>query len=107
MSGGNLDYGGQRANMEDESMRGTLAAQANVTWPQEREILRRRFGPRLGRVLDLACGTGEILRRVREEFRPTFATGLDLFRGHLLHQRSVVRAHVERDGGRHHPVDLD
>lgn len=91
MSGGNLDYGGQRANMEHESMRGTLAAQANVIWPKEREILRRRHGARMGRVLDLACGTGEILRRVRAELRPGLAAGLDLFRGHLLGQRGVVQ----------------
>ncbi|MFI5403855.1 MAG: class I SAM-dependent methyltransferase, partial [Planctomycetota bacterium] len=45
---------------------------------------------RLGRVLDLACGTGEILRRVREEFKPLLATGLDLFRGHLLLSRRPV-----------------
>jgi ubiquinone/menaquinone biosynthesis C-methylase UbiE len=97
MSGGNLDYGGQRRNMEHESMVGTLAAQANVIWPQERELLRRRHGPRLGRVLDLACGTGEILRRVRAEFRPRLATGLDLFRGHLLLSRAPV---VQGDGFR-------
>ncbi len=97
MTGGNLDYGGQRSNMEDDSMRGTLAAQANVIWPREREILKRRHGPRLGRVLDLACGTGEILRRVREEFKPRLATGLDLFRGHLLLSRRPV---VQGDGYR-------
>lgn len=91
MTGGNLDYGGQRANMEDASMRGTLAAQANVIWPLEREILKRRHGARLGRVLDLACGTGEILRRVREEFKPRVSCGLDLFRGHLVRQRGVVQ----------------
>ncbi len=95
MTGGNLDYGGQRRNMEDDSMRETLAAQANVIWPQEREILKRRCGPRLGRVLDLACGTGEVLRRVREEFKPLLATGLDLFRGHLLLSRRPV---VQGDG---------
>jgi len=97
MTGGNLDYGGQRRNMEDDSMRGTLAAQANVIWPREREILKRRHGARLGRVLDLACGTGEILRRVREEFKPLLATGLDLFRGHLLLSRRPV---VQGDGFR-------
>jgi ubiquinone/menaquinone biosynthesis C-methylase UbiE len=97
VSGGNLDYGGQRRNMEDDTMRGTLAAQANVIWPGEREILRRRHGERLGRVLDLACGTGEILRRVREEFRPKLAVGLDLFRGHLL---LAPRPVVQGDGYR-------
>lgn len=97
MSGGNLDYGGQRRNMEHETMRGTLAAQANVIWPKEREILKRRYGGRWGRVLDLACGTGEILRRVREEFHPRLLAGLDLFRGHLLLSPRPV---VEGDGYR-------
>jgi ubiquinone/menaquinone biosynthesis C-methylase UbiE len=97
MSGGNLDYGGQRRNMEHDTMRGTLAAQANVVWPKEREVLRRRHGARLRRVLDLACGTGEILRRVRADFRPRLATGLDLFRGHLLLSGRPV---VQGDGYR-------
>lgn len=77
------DYGGQRANMEDDSMVGTLAAQAAVLWPKERDLLRRRFGTSLGRVLDCCCGTGEALKRIRADFRPRFATGVDLFRGHL------------------------
>ena len=33
------DYGGQRANMEDASMAGTLASQARLLWPKEVEIL--------------------------------------------------------------------
>lgn len=76
------DYGGQRRNMEDQSMVGTLAMQARVIWPQERGLLET-FG-RGRRLLDLACGTGEILRRYRAEFAPELAVGLDLFRGHLL-----------------------
>lgn len=79
MSG--ADYGGQRRNMEHSSMAGTLACQAAVIWPKEVEILRR--GPRAARVLDLACGTGEILRRFRAEFEPDLLVGVDLFRGHL------------------------
>ena len=72
------DYGGQRRNMEDDSMVQTLAYQAQVVWPHERELLRRRHGESLGRVLDLACGTGEWLRRVREEFTCERAVGVDL-----------------------------
>ena len=88
------NYGGQRANMEDDSMRGTLAAQAAVLWGPESELLRRRFGSRLGRVLDLACGTGEILRRLRAEFECEVAVGIDLFAGHLSHAVSPV-AHAD------------
>jgi len=90
---GDFDYGGQRANMEDDSMRGTLAAQARVVWPAEREIIRRRYGRQLGRVLDLACGTGEILGRLRRDFACSQAIGIDLFDGHLRHaEPPVVRA---------------
>ena len=91
------DYGGQRANMEDDSMRGTLAAQAQVIWPAERTILERRYGRRLGRVLDLACGTGEILGRLRREFECAPAFGIDLFDGHLRHAEPPV---VRGDGYR-------
>jgi SAM-dependent methyltransferase len=77
------DYGGQRRNMEDESMVGTLAHQAALIWPGECEVLRRRLSVRPARVLDLGCGTGEILRRFREEFEPRCLVGLDLFPGHL------------------------
>jgi ubiquinone/menaquinone biosynthesis C-methylase UbiE len=77
------DYGGQRRNMEDASMAGTLAAQAAVIWPKEREVLRRRHGAFRGRTLDLCCGTGEALRRIRGEGGGGLATGVDLFRGHL------------------------
>ena len=80
MSGGDQDYGGQRRNMEDDSMAGTLACQARLIWPKEVELLRRNPP---ASVLDVACGTGEILRRVREEFAPARAVGIDLYRGHL------------------------
>ena len=97
MSGneGDWNYGGQRANMEDESMRGTLAAQAQVIWPAERAILERRYGKELGCVLDLACGTGEILGRLRREFDCSRAIGIDLFDGHLRYAEPPV---VRGDG---------
>lgn len=75
------DYGGQRANMEDESMQRTLACQAAVVWPHERRLLAMHVPG--ARVLDVGCGTGEILRRVRVELAPRFAVGVDLFAGHL------------------------
>jgi SAM-dependent methyltransferase len=77
------DYGGQRANMEHDSMRGTLAAQARVVWPVERRLLESRHGTSLGRVLDVGCGTGEILRRLRADFDCRLLVGADLFAGHL------------------------
>jgi ubiquinone/menaquinone biosynthesis C-methylase UbiE len=77
------NYGGQRRNMEDDSMVGTLACQAEAIWPKEVELLRRRIPSPPRRVLDVACGTGEILHRFRQEFRPWLIVGVDLFRGHL------------------------
>lgn len=84
------DYGGQRANMEHESMVGTLRAQAAIVWPKEREVLRAKWPEPWGAVLDLGCGTGEILRRVRAEFDAGPVVGLDLFAGHLRHAEPPV-----------------
>ena len=89
------DYGGQRRNMEDASMVGTLAHQAALIWPREREILRRRLAQAPECVLDIGCGTGEILRRVRDDFAPRRIVGLDLFAGHL---RRAPRPVVRGDG---------
>jgi len=90
------DYGGQRANMEHESMAGTLRAQAEVIWPRERAFLEED-AKKAARVVDLCCGTGQITRRVREEFRPGFVVGVDLFQGHL---REGPRPAVRGDGYR-------
>jgi len=75
------DYGGQRKNMEHDSMRATLAAQANVVWPVERKLLPENPG----RVLDVGCGTGEIVKRLRAELSCERVVGVDLFEGHLRH----------------------
>jgi len=79
--------------MEDHSMRETLAAQAKLIWPFERGFLPERPG----RVLDLGCGTGEFLRRIRAEFKCDLAVGADLFPGHLRHAEPPV---VHADGHR-------
>jgi ubiquinone/menaquinone biosynthesis C-methylase UbiE len=74
-----------------EVERFTLANQAIVVWPGERPLLERAAGSRLrGRVLDLCCGTGQILRRLRATYAPRLAVGVDLYRGHLRHAEPPV-----------------
>ena len=87
------NYGGQRSNMEDHSMRDTLAAQARLIWPFERGFVPERPG----RVLDLGCGTGEFLKRIRAEFDCDLAVGVDLFAGHLRYAEGPV---AQADGHR-------
>ena len=78
-------------------MVGTLAHQAALIWPHEREVLRRRLERPPECVLDVGCGTGEILRRFRDDFAPRRIVGLDLFPGHMrraprpVWQRSIRR----------------
>lgn len=74
---------GQQGPMEDDSMVGTLAAQAEVIWPVERPLLERLGLPACRRVLDLGCGTGRISGRIAAAWPQLEVLGLDLFEGHL------------------------
>lgn len=76
------DYG-QRSAMEDESMVGTLAAQAEMIWPIEKPLLQSLGLGHLRNALDLGCGTGEIAGRVASTWPHLEILGLDLFEGHL------------------------
>ncbi len=58
-------------------------------------------------MLDLCCGTGEALRRLRADFAPRLAVGLDLFRGHLRRaERPVVQGDAFRTPFRSGSFDL-
>jgi ubiquinone/menaquinone biosynthesis C-methylase UbiE len=74
---------GQQGAMEDPTMVGTLDAQARMIWPLEKPLLERLGLPRVGRVLDLGCGTGRIAGRVAAAWPAVKVTGLDMFPGHL------------------------
>ncbi len=63
-----------------------LAAQARAIWPQERELILR-YGLEDPRILDVACGTGEITARLAELFPTSTLVGIDLHEEHLVAAR--------------------
>jgi len=75
--------------MADESMVRTLSAQAEAIWPQEEPILLRHPPPPRARVLDVGCGTGEIVLRLGALFPEVTFVGVDLEEPHL--ERARVR----------------
>jgi ubiquinone/menaquinone biosynthesis C-methylase UbiE len=68
----------QAAQMADESMIRTLAAQAEAIWPQERPLLERYGLAARARVLDVGCGTGEWSRRVAQLLPEAEVLGVDV-----------------------------
>lgn len=80
---------GQQREMEDRSMQGTLAAQAEMIFPLERPLLARLGFGAARRLLDLGCGTGQFAGRVGQAFPGLQVTGLDLFPGHVETARAL------------------
>src|SRR5262245_39039375 len=77
----------QAEPMAHESMVRTLAAQAEAIWPQEQPLLQRyRLAPDAC-ILDVGCGTGEIVQRLAEEYPRATVLGIDLHEPHLQHAR--------------------
>jgi SAM-dependent methyltransferase len=76
----------QAKQMADESMVRNLAAQADAIWPQEEPIFARH--PPHGSILDVGCGTGEIIVRLAEKFPGASFIGVDLEEAHLERARS-------------------
>ena len=67
----------QAKEMADESMVRNLAAQAEAIWPQEEPVFDRHpIGN--GKVLDVGCGTGEILARLAAKYPEATFVGIDL-----------------------------
>ena len=74
---------GQKEPMENEAMVLTLETQARAIWPQERVFLQRILGRPGLDVIDVGCGTGEIVSRIRDDFSPRHITGVDLAAPHI------------------------
>src|SRR5262249_30751630 len=79
----------QAREMADESMVRTLTAQAEAIWPQEQAIFARHDLPERAEVLDVGCGTGEIIVRLAERYPSATFLGVDLEEEHL--ERARVR----------------
>ena len=71
--------------MASDAMVKNLVAQATAIWPQEKALFARYGQP--GRILDLACGTGEITARLAEMYPQAAITGIDLDPAHLARAR--------------------
>src|SRR3954470_6252125 len=85
----------QAKEMADESMVRTLAAQAEAIWPQEEPIFDRHpIGA--GAVLDVGCGTGEIVARLAAKYSRASFVGIDLETPHLARAEARCRDLGER-----------
>src|SRR5258708_35618186 len=91
----------QAKEMADESMVRNLAAQAEAIWPQEAAIFDRH--PPTGAVLDVGCGTGEIIARLAAKYPQATFTGIDLEEPHL--ERAAARCAAFGERVHFHPGD--
>jgi SAM-dependent methyltransferase len=74
--------------MADESMVRNLAAQIEAIWPQEQPIFARHPLPDGARLLDVGCGTGEVIARLGPLFPTAAFIGIDLEEPHLERARA-------------------
>lgn len=85
----------QSKEMADESMVRNLAAQAEAIWPQE-EAIFDRYPVGGGAVLDVGCGTGEIVARLAAKYPRASFVGVDLEEPHLARAAARCAAFGER-----------
>jgi len=77
----------QGAQMADESMVRTLAAQIEAIWPQEKRLIDLYRLPRNARVLDVGAGTGEFSARIAEAYPDATVLGVELLAASVEHAR--------------------
>jgi len=70
----------------------TLAAQAEATWPQERPLIEAYGLADDARVVDVACGTGEITHRLADMLPAATILGVDIHPEHLDRARERCAA---------------
>jgi len=82
----------QAAQMADESMVRTLAAQAAALWPEERPLFERYQLPAAPHILDAGCGTGQMTARLAAHFPTASLLGIDVQDGSLDRARHSAAA---------------
>jgi SAM-dependent methyltransferase len=90
------DRNPQAKEMADESMVRTLAAQADMIWPQERPMFERYGLAGPIKVLDVGCGTGEITQRLADLYPDATLIGIDVVESHLVEARGRYQAYGDR-----------
>lgn len=82
----------QAEQMAHESMLRNLAAQAAAIWPQEEPLFDRYELPERPRILDVGCGSGEIVARLARRYGQAEVVGVDVLAGPLDHARARLAA---------------
>ncbi len=78
MSAANTNLNPQGAQMADESMLRTLAAQIEAIWPQEKALMNFYRLPRNAHVLDVGAGSGEFGARFADAYPDAQIIGVEL-----------------------------
>jgi SAM-dependent methyltransferase len=86
----------QAEQMADESMVRNPRAQIECLWPQERSIFERHGVPARARVLDVGCGTGELVAKLGGLWPEAFLVGVDIDEAHLERARALTASLGER-----------
>jgi SAM-dependent methyltransferase len=87
MDAAKIDLNPQGAQMADESMIRTLAAQIEAIWPQEKVLIDGYRLPRDARVLDVGAGSGEFSARVGRAWPEFRVLGVELLPASVEHAR--------------------
>ena len=96
MSATDIDLNPQGAQMADESMIRTLAAQIEAIWPQEKSLIDAYRLQGNARVLDVGAGTGEFSARIAETFPEAQVLGVELLETSVNHARAKHAALAPR-----------
>jgi SAM-dependent methyltransferase len=92
----NADLNPQGAQMADESMIRTLAAQIEAIWPQEKSLINFYRLPRNARVLDVGAGTGEFSAKIADVLPDAQVLGVELLEASVAHARTKHAALAPR-----------